>query len=98
MPSSLLSHVLKRSELIFGHPRMMGVNTLANFLIMPIQRIPRYSLLLNELIKNTPPDHPDLLDLKSSLNKSMKSPTRSMLRSGPNKTANLSTKRPNCSA
>jgi len=29
------------------------------FLIQPIQRIPRYSLLLKELIKNTWEDHPD---------------------------------------
>ena len=28
---------------------------------MPIQRIPRYRLLLQELVKRTPPGHPDRL-------------------------------------
>ena len=43
---------------------------LIDFLIMPVQRIPRYSLLLRELVKVTPPDHPDLagsICLKRSL-------------------------------
>jgi len=26
---------------------------------MPVQRIPRYKLLLTELLKHTPEDHPD---------------------------------------
>jgi hypothetical protein len=32
---------------------------LASFLIMPVQRLPRYILLLRELYKHTPPTHPD---------------------------------------
>ncbi len=32
---------------------------LASFLIMPIQRIPRYKLLLDELLKRTEATHPD---------------------------------------
>ena len=32
---------------------------LSSFLIMPIQRIPRYKLLLSELLKHTPAEHPD---------------------------------------
>ncbi len=32
---------------------------LIDFLIMPVQRIPRYSLLLRELHKATPATHPD---------------------------------------
>jgi hypothetical protein len=52
---------------IFGNPRMAGSSSLSNFLIMPIQRIPRYSLLLGELIKTTPEDHVDLPLLKKAL-------------------------------
>lgn len=37
--------------------------TLTDLLITPIQRIPRYSLLLKELNKKTPSTHPDHQDL-----------------------------------
>jgi len=37
------------------------------YLIMPIQRIPRYRLLLEELINNTDKNHPDYKDLEESL-------------------------------
>jgi hypothetical protein len=33
--------------------------TLSSYLITPVQRVPRYKLLLAELLKNTPADHPD---------------------------------------
>lgn len=33
--------------------------TLQSCLILPVQRIPRYELLLNEMLKNTPSSHPD---------------------------------------
>jgi hypothetical protein len=36
-----------------------GLTTLADFLIMPVQRLPRYLLLLNEIKKHTPEAHPD---------------------------------------
>eukprot|EP00026_Physarum_polycephalum_P002016 Phypoly_transcript_02020.p1 GENE.Phypoly_transcript_02020~~Phypoly_transcript_02020.p1 ORF type:complete len:578 (+),score=87.07 Phypoly_transcript_02020:1129-2862(+) len=36
------------------------------FLIQPIQRIPRYNLLLEDLIRHTPENHPDYNDLKCS--------------------------------
>ena len=36
-----------------------GKLTLDALLIMPVQRIPRYELLLKELIKHTPINHPD---------------------------------------
>ncbi|GFR25207.1 rho guanine nucleotide exchange factor 17 [Trichonephila clavata] len=36
-----------------------GKLTLDALLIMPVQRIPRYELLLKELLKHTPMDHPD---------------------------------------
>lgn len=38
-------------------------------LIMPIQRIPRYKLLLEDMIKHTPPEHPDHEPLKQALAK-----------------------------
>lgn len=41
--------------------------TLESFLIMPIQRIPRYKLLLQVILKNCPEDHPDYEILKQAL-------------------------------
>jgi hypothetical protein len=38
-------------------PRLKG-QTIQSLLILPIQRVPRYKLLLAELIKGTPKDHP----------------------------------------
>lgn len=45
-------------------PEVRGLDLLS-YLIMPVQRIPRYILLVQDLIKHTPPEHPDrkLLDL-----------------------------------
>ncbi|KAL0476981.1 gxcJJ [Acrasis kona] len=40
---------------------------ISSFLVMPVQRIPRYQLLLQEVIKNTPKDHHDYDDLTNSL-------------------------------
>ena len=34
---------------------------------MPVQRIPRYEMLLKELCKTTPDDHPDHKDLQAAL-------------------------------
>jgi hypothetical protein len=42
---------------------------IVDFLIMPVQRIPRYSLLLNDLLKHTPTDHVDHAGLEAALNK-----------------------------
>ena len=42
---------------------------LSGLLILPIQRIPRYEILLKEIIKNTPKNHIDLNGLNESLNK-----------------------------
>jgi hypothetical protein len=42
---------------------------LTGFLIMPVQRVPRYSLLLQQLSKNTWSDHPDYADLETALKK-----------------------------
>jgi hypothetical protein len=40
---------------------------LDHLLIMPIQRIPRYTLLLGELLRSTEPNHPDYDDLKKAI-------------------------------
>eukprot|EP01129_Flabellula_baltica_P008223 TRINITY_DN3245_c0_g1_i2.p1 TRINITY_DN3245_c0_g1~~TRINITY_DN3245_c0_g1_i2.p1 ORF type:complete len:995 (+),score=239.26 TRINITY_DN3245_c0_g1_i2:257-3241(+) len=41
--------------------------SIEDLLITPVQRIPRYQLLLQELIDNTPSHHSDLPDLKKAL-------------------------------
>eukprot|EP00029_Vermamoeba_vermiformis_P006524 TRINITY_DN2581_c0_g1_i1.p1 TRINITY_DN2581_c0_g1~~TRINITY_DN2581_c0_g1_i1.p1 ORF type:complete len:524 (-),score=114.43 TRINITY_DN2581_c0_g1_i1:11-1582(-) len=41
--------------------------SLSSFLIMPIQRVPRYILLLRELLKYTWPTHPDYNNIKQAL-------------------------------
>jgi hypothetical protein len=43
------------------------VGTLGSFLIMPVQRIPRYALLLRDLLKNTWEDHPDYENIQKAL-------------------------------
>jgi len=40
-----------------------------SFQILPIQRIPRYQLLIKELLKYTEEDHPDFPNLTKSLQK-----------------------------
>lgn len=47
-------------------PECKGL-TLSAFLIMPIQRLPRYKLLMEELVKSTPDDHVDFKALKKAL-------------------------------
>ena len=47
-------------------PRVRNL-PLSSFLILPIQRIPRYKLLLQELLKHTPPAHPDHASLHKAL-------------------------------
>jgi FYVE, RhoGEF and PH domain containing 3 len=37
------------------------------FLVTPVQRIPRYKLLLQDLLKNTPQNHQDYEDLKNAV-------------------------------
>ena len=41
--------------------------TLSSFLISPIQRVPRYCMLLEGLVKSTPAAHPDHSLLAQSL-------------------------------
>lgn len=44
-----------------------GGMTLTGLLVTPVQRIPRYQLLLQEVIKFTPAEHPDLENLNAAL-------------------------------
>lgn len=46
---------------------MRGGMSLENYLIMPIQRLPRYALLLAELNKNTIDAHPDKKNISDAL-------------------------------
>jgi len=48
------------------HPVARG-RTLSSFLILPVQRIPRYVLLLQDLIKNTEKTHVDYTNLDKAL-------------------------------
>ncbi|KAI8816289.1 uncharacterized protein EV422DRAFT_571856 [Fimicolochytrium jonesii] len=48
------------------NPELKGLR-LESFLIMPVQRIPRYKMLLEELVKKTDVHHPDHETLKNSL-------------------------------
>jgi len=49
-----------------NHPLIQG-NSLDSFLILPVQRIPRYVLLLQDLMENTESNHPDYKWLQKSL-------------------------------
>jgi len=44
------------------------LKSLEDLLIMPVQRVPRYKLLLTELYEKTPKNHPDFKDLQHALN------------------------------
>jgi hypothetical protein len=46
-----------------------GEGNLFSYLIMPVQRVPRYSLLLDALLKYTPQTHPDYENLRMALQK-----------------------------
>lgn len=51
---------IKRSNVL------RGMN-LEDFLVKPVQRLPKYVLLLKDLLKHTDQDHPDCLNIKNSL-------------------------------
>merc|ERR1719356_41342 len=50
------------------HEKTRGMG-LASFLILPIQRVPRYELCLREIIKLTEPNNADLPNLKNCYEK-----------------------------
>jgi hypothetical protein len=45
---------------------------LHHLLITPIQRIPRYNLLLSDLVKQTEDSHPDYTNLTAALQETLK--------------------------
>lgn len=47
--------------------RAAGKDTIESYLIQPVQRIPRYVLLLKEIVKNTPPSNADSAALQKAL-------------------------------
>lgn len=53
-----------RSKHIDGTIQLLDLSA---YLIMPIQRIPRYEMLLNELLRNTPVTHIDYNEINSAL-------------------------------
>jgi len=55
-------------ESVAKRPICKGLS-LTDFLIMPVQRIPRYVMLLESLLKATPVDHPDRTDLSEAFKK-----------------------------
>eukprot|EP01133_Synstelium_polycarpum_P012286 gene12286-14403_t len=60
--SAFVSFIQKCTE----NPRTRKLD-LRSYLIQPVQRITRYHMLLDELLKHTEPTHPDYADLAKSL-------------------------------
>lgn len=48
-----------------NHPQHTQLN-LSSFLILPVQRLPRYKLLMLQVLENTPRSHPDFADCKEA--------------------------------
>lgn len=48
-------------------PSFKGLQ-LNSFLVLPVQRVPRYKLLLENLLKYTPEDAPEYADVQAALN------------------------------
>jgi hypothetical protein len=47
--------------------KALGTHTIDSYLIMPVQRLPRYQMLLAQLLKYTPAEHVDHANIKASL-------------------------------
>ena len=70
LPVRLLFKLMEQSDFRKFHEWAMveqKAAALASYLIMPIQRIPRYQLLLDQLLKYTNHDHKDYPNLEKSL-------------------------------
>lgn len=59
----------KRFQAFLQAKREVMGTDLMSLLILPVQRIPRYEMLLRELKKYTPPDHPELAMLEKAFAK-----------------------------
>jgi len=57
---------VKLWEVVSNQSARLKGQAIQSLLIMPIQRVPRYKLLLSELIKMTPPEHPSQKFLKEA--------------------------------
>ena len=55
-----------QSRLVENNDLCRGLGNLPAFLICPVQRLPRYLLILRDLQKCTPEDHPDYTNLQQS--------------------------------
>ncbi|EFC49251.1 rhoGEF domain-containing protein [Naegleria gruberi] len=60
------SEWLKKTD---DRAKEQGQQTFKQLLIQPVQRIPRYNLLLSEVLKNTPKTHVDYENLRSASDK-----------------------------
>ena len=49
---------------------------ISSFLILPVQRLPRYEMFLKQLLKNTPSSHNDYISLQSALDSVVKTTTQ----------------------
>eukprot|EP01133_Synstelium_polycarpum_P010927 gene10927-12734_t len=54
-------------EAFINEREVVDGKSIGDYLILPVQRIPRYTLLLSDLVKNTWVDHKDYKDLAESL-------------------------------
>ena len=60
---ALVDGFLSQAE---ASPRCQGLS-LSSYLIEPVQRVPRYEMLLKELLKNTPSSDPAYVPLEDSI-------------------------------
>lgn len=65
--NALLATLIKDNSKFNAFLKTHPEHNLAALLIAPVQRVPRYRLLLEVLLKNTPPDHPDFPELTKAL-------------------------------
>jgi hypothetical protein len=63
----LWTRYLNNPTFVNEHLALRKKMALDNLLIMPVQRIPRYNLLLRDLLKHTGESHPDFENLKQAI-------------------------------